>query len=450
MDIVIVGGGKLGVSLLTALTQEDHNVSLIELNEDRCNRLTNKFDIDGFVGNGGHIDVQQEARVNTADLFLAVTADDETNIIAAAIAKNIGAKHTIARLRDPGFAKQADFMRDKLGITMVINPDYETAEQIATILHYPSATSVEEFARGRVHIIEIPVSGQPLDGLSIQKFRNRYPDIIACLIQRDGEAIVPKGDTVIQDADLLSVTGTQADLLDFYHQVGFTDKKLKNALIVGGGRITHYLLERLSNRHLELKVIELDEDVAVSLSQTFPEVIVVNGDGSDQDFLREERLGQFDAAITLTGIDEENMLVSLYARRQGVEKVITKVNRTDLISLIGVTSLQGIVTPTRLITNKILRFVRSIQSKNLNADIEMLYRMNSNVAEAIQFRINKEMPYTNRKIQDLDFATGVILAAIIRQDMLIFPTGQDELYKDDQVIIITTQKNVQSLEDVLK
>lgn len=450
MDIVIAGGGKLGVSLISELTNEDHNVSLIEIDEDICNRLTGKYDIDGFIGNGGHYDVQKEARVDYCDVFISVTSDDETNIIAAAIANNIGAKNTIARLRDPGFAKQTEFMREKLGITMIINPDKETADQIATILQYPSATSVEEFAKGRVNVIELPVTNPNLIGLSIHEFRKHHPNIIACLIQRDNQAIVPKGDTVIHESDLLSVTGTHEDLIELYQEVGFIDKKLKSTMIVGGGRITHYLLDHLKHRHLEIKVIELNHEVAVSMSQEFPEVIIIHGDGSDQDFLKEERVGQYDSVVTLTGIDEENMLTSLYARRQGVPKVITKINRTDLISLIGITSLQGIVTPTRLISNKILRFVRSIQSKNMNAAIEMLYRIGEDLAEAIQFRINDDLAYTNRTLNELEFADNVILAYIIRGGQLIFPTGQDQILKGDQVIVITTKHNVQSIDDILK
>lgn len=450
MNIVIAGGGKLGVSLITELTLGDHNVSLIEINEDLCNRLTSKYDIDGFVGNGGHYDVQKEARVDHCDVFISVTPDDETNIIAAAIANNIGANHTIARLRDPGFAKQTEFMRDKLGISMIINPDKETAHQIAAILQYPSATSVEEFAKGRVNIIELPVTNPNLIGLSIHEFRRQHPNIISCLIQRENQAIVPKGDTVIHESDLLSVTGTHEDLIELYQEVGFVDKKLKSTMIVGGGRITHYLLNQLKDRHLEIKVVELDKEVAISMSQDFPEVIIIHGDGSDQDFLKEERIGRYDSVVTLTGIDEENMLTSLYARRQGVSKVITKINRTDLISLIGITSLQGIVTPTRLISNKVLRFIRSIQTKNVNADIEMLYRIGEGSAEAIQFRIHDDLAYLNRTLNDLDFADKVILAYIIRGDQLILPTGQDRILKGDQIIVITTKHNVQSIDDILK
>ncbi len=450
MDIVIVGGGKLGTSILTELTKENHDITLIEINEELCTRLIQKYDIDGLVGNGGHYDVQMDARVKNCDIFISVSSDDETNIIAAAVARNIGANYTIARVRDPGFAKQADFMRERLGISMMINPDSEAAEQISTILHYPSASSVEEFVKGKVNIIEMPIVNEKLFDLSINEFRNKYKNIIACLILRNGEAIVPDGSTVIQKDDLLSVTGTQADLLAFYSDVGLTDKKLKSILIVGGGRITHYLLKLLQPRHLEIKVIEANKEVALSLSQNFPNVIVINGDGSDQDFLKEERIGKYDSVINLTGIDEENMLISLYALKTGVKKVITKINRTDLISLIGVTSLQGIVTPTRLISNKILRFIRSVNSRSTNADIKMLYRIADNQAEAIQFNIRGEMPYSNVPLEELNFRPGIILASIIRNGQLIFPSGRDCIKNDDQVIFITTNKNIYSIEEMLK
>lgn len=450
MNVVIVGGGKLGSNLILELSKEQYNITLIEKDAELCERLTNKFDIIGFVGNGCHYDTQMEARVSECDIFISVTSDDETNIIAATMARHIGADYSIARVRDPGFAKQSDFMREQMGISMMINPDYETAEQIGVILEYPAASSVEEFANGKVNMIEMPLSDDRLDGITINEFRNRYTDIIVCLILRDGEVIIPDGSTIIKKNDLISVTGTHEDLITFYNDVGLIDKKLKSTLIIGGGRITHYLLKQLDLSQTEVKVIELKKDVAIQLSHQFPEVIVINGDGSDQDFLNEERIGHFDSVINLTGIDEENMLISLYALKMGVEKVITKINRTDLISLIGATSLQGIVTPTRLITNKILRLIRSIVSKNSDSDIEMLYRIADNQAEAIQFHVRKELPYTGITLQELTFKKGVIMAYIVRNGQLIFPTGQDCIYNDDQVIFITTLENITSIEELLE
>lgn len=450
MNIVIVGGGKLGTNLISELSKEPYNITLIEKNAELCERLTSKFDINGFVGHGGHYETQREARVAECDIFLSATSDDETNIIAATIARQIGANYSIARVRDPGFAKQSDFMRDQLGITMMINPDHETAEQIGTILEYPAASSVEEFANGKVNMIEMPLTDDELDGVSINEFRNRYTDIIVCVILRDGKAIVPDGSTILKKDDLIFVTGTHDDLISFYNDVGIFDKKLRSTLIVGGGRITHYLLELLEHRQIEVKVIELKESVAIELSHQFPEAIVIHGDGSDQDFLKEERIENFDSVINLTGIDEENILISLFALRTGVKKVITKINRTDLIPLIGATSLQGIVTPSRLITNKILKLVRSIVSKNSETDIEMLYRIADNQAEAIQFHVNKEMSYTGKTLSELNFKKGVILAYIVRNEQLIFPTGSDSICNDDQVIFITTRENITSIEDMLE
>lgn len=450
MDIVVVGGGKLGNQLLAELTKEDHNVTLIEKNEDLCNRLLQKYDIDGFVGNGGHYDVQMEAHVDKCDVFISVTSDDQTNIIAAAVARNIGADYTIARVRDPGFAKQADFMRERLGISMMINPDYIAAKQIFTILHYPSASSVEEFYRGKVNMIEIPVKNSDLDGMTINEFRDAHPNIIACLILRDEKVIVPHGSTEIHEDDLISITGTHKDLLEFCHEVGLIDKKLKSLLIIGGGRITHYLLKLLEKRRMEIKVIELDKDAADYLSQNFPKVIVINGDGTDQDFLKEERIGHYDSVVNLTGIDEENMLLSLYALKTGVDKVITKINRTDLISLVGFTSLQGIVTPTRLISNIILRFVRSLYSKGTNTDIDMLYRIADNQAEAVQLHIKTDNPYTDVPLEELDFKPGVIMAFIIRDGEIIFPTGKDAMKVDDHVIFVTADSGIYTIDEMLK
>lgn len=448
MNIIIVGGGKVGRALCKDLSLTDNNVTMIELRETVLERTISRADIDGFVGNGADIDIQKEAGVEHCDIFIAVTPEDETNIIAASIAKNLGATHTIARVRKPAYATHNEFMHESMGITLMINPEYEAASQIVDILRYPGALSVENFSDG-VHLIEVMIEDDELSGLMISRFRQKFPNLIICAIKRGDEVVIPTGDTMIKRGDHLFVTGEQELLANFYHVTGKKKKRLKNTLIIGGSRISHYLIDMLKDVSMGIKVIEINPDKASELSEHFPEVVVINGDGSDQEFLQEERIELFDAIVSLTGVDEENLLISLFARRNNLSKVITKVNRTDLINLIEEDPSHAFVTPHQLISNHISKFVRSVGSR-AHSDIEGLYRVDNNQFEIIEFHITKESELTNQPIHSLPTKSDVLIANIIRDGHVIFPTGADDMQVDDHVIIATTRKYLTSLEDILE
>lgn len=447
MNVVIAGGGKVGSTICNELA-DNHDVVLIEHRQKVLEKAINKYDITGLVGNGANYETQVDAGVKDCDIFIAVTPKDEINIIAATIAKRIGATHTIARVRNPEYAGHSEFMRRGLGISMMINPELEAAKNISLVLNFAEAVSVEQFVNEKVNIVELIATNDTLIGTPLLDFRDKFGDVLVCAILRKEEVIIPSGQAEIQKDDHLFVTGSNADLTKLYRRSGLKEDKIRTALIVGGGRVAHYLLEMHPERRIDIKIIEQDEEKALELSEAFPDVVVINGDGSDQDLLKEERISSFDAVVTLTGGDEENILISLFALKQNVHKAITKVSRTDLLSLLDLSGFQSFVTPKHLIANKILRFIRSLNS-NDRSNMEALFRIADNKVEAIQFRIPSGAELLNKSLQELTFKENILIAAIVRGKKLIFPSGYDEIKENDRMIVVTTQKNITNVDDIL-
>lgn len=449
MKIVIAGGGKVGEVLLRELSLEGNDIVLIEKQDWKLERIISKNDITGLVGNAASYDTQVEADVPDCDIFIAVTPEDEINIISATIAKKLGAKHTIARVRNPEYAGHMAFMREGMGITMMINPELEAAKDIARVIRYTEALSVEQFAGGKVNIVEIEVKdNNQLSSITLNEFKNTFGNVLVCAVSRDDYVFIPSGDTKLETGDRIFVTGGKKDLTKLYRKCGLKHHKIRSALIIGGGRVAHYLLEMLGEMKMEVKVIERNHEAAKELSEKFPRTVVIEGDGTDQEFLKEERIELYDTVVSLTGVDEENILISLFALNQGAKKVITKVSRTDLLKLLGNVGLQSIITPKRLIANEIIRFVRSLHS-NDGSNVEALFRIADNQVEAIQFKVPEKCRVTNQTLQNLRMKDNLLIAYIIRGKKTIFPSGSDVIKAGDQVIIVTTKKNLDSIDDIL-
>lgn len=450
VEIVIAGGGKVGETISEELTREGNDIVLIEIKAGRLEQIINKIDITGLAGDGAEIDNLVEAGVQDCDMFIAVTAEDETNIISAIIAKELGAKYTIARVRDPKYTNHIEFVRESLGINMVINPELEAARHISRILEYPETLRIEQFEKGRVSMVELVIKENgPLIDTPLVQFRENYGDVLICAITRDYETIIPSGDTVLRKGDHLYVTGAQSDISRFYQKAGYKEEKIDSTLIIGGGGVTYNLLNLLKDKDMDIKVIEIKEEKAIDLSYEFPDVVVIKGDGTDQDFLDEERIRSFDSVLSLTGIDEENIVNSLYALSIGINKVITKVSRTGLLKILGNIDLQSIVTPKQLITNKILRFVRSISNTTVS-NVEELVRIADNEVETLQFLVKATSRVVGVKLKDLDTKDELLVAYIIRGDDLIYPSGEDEILEGDHVLIVTKHKSFDDIDDILK
>lgn len=450
MKIVIAGGGKVGSVLCTELSSETNDIILIEKNPKKLDDLISKNDISGIAGNGASYDIQVEAGVKTCDIFIAVTPQDEVNIMAAILAKKLGAKYTIARVRNPEYSYHLDFVRESLGINLMINPELEAARNMVSIIKFPTILSLQSFARNKVDLIEIEVApNSGLENQSLSNFRTIYGDILVCAIKRGDDTIIPSGTNVLQKGDHIYVLGNKRVIRKFYKKVSPDKSNIQSVLIIGGGRITYYLIDLLKGHKMDIKVIERRLDVAENLSDIFPEVEVILGDGTDQEVLESEGIENYQAFLSLTGVDEENIITSMFASQKKVKKVITKVNRELLLKIFNTLGIESIITPKRVIANIILRFVRSLSASSVS-DVEALYRIADNQAEAIQFKIKKNSKAIDIPLEKLETKPNLLIGYIVRDQKLIFPGGQDVVKENDQVIVITKDKTISSIDDILK
>lgn len=451
MKIVIVGAGKVGELLCKDLSIEGNDIILIEQDSKILENILSNNDIMGFVGNGTKFDVQMEAGVPKADVFISVTEKDEINIIATVIAKKLGAKFTIARVRNTEYSSQLEFMSDSLGIDLVINPELEAAKYIKQNIDFPEALNVESFLNGRLKLVEFLIDQDSfLNDVSLFKFKqNLFPNILVCIIKRKDEIIIPSGKDVLKAGDKIYITGSNNELINFQNSLGITTEKINSAFIVGAGIISHYLAKELSKANIKVKILENNFEKAQKISEQLPEVSVINGDGTDQDILNEENFKNYDSCISITGIDETNIFISIYAKKLGIRKVITKINKMSFINILGEEQLNSaIITPKKIIADNIIRLVRSMASKK--SKIENLYRLEDNKVEAIEILINSNSKITNIPLKDLKIKKDLIIAYIVRNNVAIFPIGTDVIKEGDRVIIITKENFFDDINDIIE
>ncbi|MEE0229043.1 MAG: Trk system potassium transporter TrkA [Peptococcaceae bacterium] len=454
MHVVIVGVGKIG-SIICRELVDAHDVVVIEKNPDILDAVINSTDVSGIVGSGVEYDTLMSAGADHCDVFIAVTAHDEINMIACIFAKRMGAKYTIARVREHEYMLHQEFMRESVGVDAIINPEGESAHQIISLLRFPSTTQVESFLRGRVNIVEYPLpESHPFVGLSLIELQQQFKGhILVCIVERDGKAIIPKGDFILQSGDVLHISGTSNELQDFFRRdkVLSRKKKIRSVMIVGGGRLTHYVLNEMqrTQTHYHVKVLENDRQKAEILAQRHPEVEVVLADGSNYRHLEEEGLTTYDCLIALTGIDEENILIAMYAHKRGLKRYITKVNRTELLEILGEDRLKAIITPGKLIADTIVRLTRAMDDAR-GKDVEALYRLVDNQVEALQFFVPSGSKVLGKALRDLPIKNNVLIAAIMHNGVHLFPSGNDMLHIGDIIIVTTTDHSLRSIDDILE
>lgn len=449
MDIVIIGEGKIGATLTEQLSKEGHNITVIDNNPKRVEEIVNLYDVMGLCGNGASYDIQMEAGVNKARLFISASSSDELNILSCLIAKKIGARHTIARVRSPEYSRQMTFMKEELGISMLVNPEYEAANEISRVLRFPSAIKIDSFAKGRVDLAEVKLNaGNPLDGLPVSAIHTKYQvRVLICAVQRGDAAIIPNGEFVLQSGDKIHITASRQELSSFLKMLGIYKQRLKNVMIVGGGKIAFYLTQQLIEAGYYVKIIENNEKRCIELSELLPKAQIIWGDGTDQDILLEEGLEQTDALVSLTGIDEENIIISMFANTKQVDKIVTKVNRIsyDILNSIG---LETVVSPKLVASSRILRYVRDKQHSG-NSSMQTLYKLVGGKAEAMEFNVTEESKCADIPFKQIQFRKEVLVACIIRGNKVIFPGGEDRLLPKDTVIIVTAKSGIQELDDIL-
>ncbi len=450
MDIIIVGGGKVGSSLAGILCEE-HNITIIDTNESRIQTIINDSDVKGIVGNCLQTAILEEADVDKCKIFIALTDSDEVNILSCLIAKKMKARHCIARVRNPEFNKQLVFMREELGISMMVNPDYNSANEIAKVLRYPDAINIDNFAKGRVDLAEIRItSGSILENIALSQLSKRLRlDILICAVQRGDDVIIPNGNFVLHSGDKIHVTASHSNMVKFFKSISsaYREKRVKSAVLIGGGRVGYHLAQHLREMGVKVKIIEIDEKRCLELSERLDKVSIICGDGTDQDILREERVYDADAVVTLTGIDEENILMSLLAKNNGVNKVVTKVNRMNLMQLSETLNLDSVISPKSIMVDQILQYVRAKQNSTGNS-VTTLYRLVNDRLEAIEFVVRENKDYLGVPLKKLKLRSGILIASIVRGNELIIPKGDDCILLNDSVVVVTTNRGFEDLKEI--
>ncbi len=449
MNVIIVGLGKLGITMTKQLVSEGHSITVIDTNNEKVTANVDVYDVMGVCGNGATCEVLETAGAAKAKLLIAATASDEMNILCCLIAKKMGTENTIARVRNPDYAAQMQFLRNELGISMVVNPEYETANEISRIIRFPSAANLDSFARGKIEIASIRIhSDNILCDSPLHELRKKSKaKVLVCAVQRDEEVFIPSGDFVIRCDDVISITGTRSELALFMKQTGVYKQRIKNVMIIGGGRIAYYLAKLLSDTGRNIKLIEHNYDRCYHLTDALPDITVIHGDGTDQDILDEQGLERQDALVSLTGIDEENIIVSMYAESKGINKVITKVNRHSY-SILNDIGLETVVSPQIVAGNLVTRYVRALHNSAGNSQIQTLHKLDNGKVEADEFIVPEDAGYENIPFKDLHFLPNILVGCIIRNGKTIFPGGDDVMKANDSVIVVTTGRIIEDLHDI--
>ena len=450
MKIVIAGAGVLGESLCSELSAEGNDVILIEKEEKILNKLVETYDITGLVGNGASYETLLEAGTDTADIFIAATESDELNIISSIIAKKLGTKFTIARVRNPEYSSNMQFVREGLGISLMINPEQETAKSIANKLMFPVALSVENFFGQRAGFISIRVQKDNfLNGMQLKELEFSSKDkVIICTVRRGEDVFIPSGDFTILEGDIVHIAGSKEAVHKFYDKIEKSNLKIDSALLVGGGTISHYLIGKLLENKIKVKVIENNKERAEKLSESYPKAIVIRGDEADQEFLIQEGINNYDSTVILTDSDEENTVITMFVNSITNSKLITKMNRTLMLSILEKNTRTSTVVPKKVISDMIISVVRS-KTNMRGSTMSFLYRLESQV-EFITFEINKNSRAIDISLKDLKIKKGTLIASILRDGKMIFPGGNDAIKINDSVMVVTTASSIEDFDDILE
>lgn len=452
MKIIVLGAGKVGKTLIKHMANEDHDIIVVDQNATKVEEVVNQYDVIGVVGNGGSYDILMEAGAEDANLIICVTASDELNILAGLMAKKMGTRHTIARVRNPDYSSQRDFMRNQLGFSMIINPELEAASEIRRVLSFPSAVKVDTFSRGKVELAEFFVEDHSrLNGVELNQLHKiTKTNILVCAVSHNEDVIIPDGNYAIKPGDHLYITGTHRDLSKFCLDIGVITNRIKNVIIVGGGKIAYYLSKQLSTQGIKVKIIEKDKNRCQILAEKLPYVTIIHGDGSDDELLNEEGIENTDAVLALTGLDEENIVLSLSAKSLYHKKTIAKVTRMNYTGLSDVLKVDSIVAPKKIVASQIIRYVRAKMNKDHDSAVKTLYKIVDGEVEAVEFKVTEHFTYLHKTLNEMRIKEHVLVAAIIRDNEVIVPKGNTTMELNDYVIIVSRGEIMKSLNDMLR
>ena len=438
MDIIIVGCGKVGQTLAEQLNEEGNNITVIDMNPSKVNETAARYDVLGVVGNGATHITQQEAGIRTADLLIAVTGSDELNLLCCLIAKKAGNCQTIARVRSPQYSTEAPYLKEELGLAMVINPEQAAAAEIARVLRFPSALKIDTFAKGRVELLKFQLpEGSPLEGLAVKEISTKlHCDVLVCTVERGDSAYIANGEFRFMEKDVVSMIASPKNANVFFKQIKYKTNSVKDVMIVGGGNITHYLCDILNRSGIDMKVIEMDRDRCEELAEELEHVKVINGDAVDQQVLYEEGIENTGGFVALTNLDEENILLSLFAKSVSKCKLITKVNRIDFDDVIRHLEIGTVIYPKNITAESIVRYVRAMKN-TIGSNVETLYTIVKGKADAAEFIIKENSPVIGKKLMEMKLKPNVLVASILRDRKVIIPRGGDTIEVGDSVIIVS-------------
>lgn len=443
MKIIVVGDGKVGLAITRQLTSEGHDLVIVDSNSEVLQRSQELYDVQGIVGNGASLPVLRTAGADEADLLIAATSSDELNMLSCIFAKRLGAKNTIARIRNPEYHEQLQLMKDEIGLSMPINPDLSAANEIYNIIQFPSFLQRDTFAKGRVEIVELKIKGDSkLAGIPLKKlYKILTVRVLVCAVTRKGQAFIPNGDFVLQADDRIHVTADSRQLAKVVHEFGLKSKRTENAVIIGGSRISYYLSKMLTASGISVKIVEKDKSRCEELASILPEVMIINGDGSDQRLLLEEGIKNTDALITLTSMDEENIFVSLYGAHEGVPHIITKVNQTEYADVVEAVGIESAFSPKTICAVQVARYVRAMANTTGGSVITM-HEIVGGMVNALEFAVTEKTKYVDKQLMDIPIKKNILLACIYRKGKPIIPQGSNSLKKGDTIIVVVQSDTV--------
>lgn len=451
MKIIVVGDGKVGFAIAKQLDQEGHDITVVENKANVLSNTMNRLDIVGVQGNGASLDSLLEARVSSSDLLIAATSTDEVNIICCLLAKKLGARHTIARIRNPEYSNTVRVIKDELGLSMSINPEQAAAQEILRALRFSNSIKVSSFAKGRIELAEIRVTEKnPLMDMRVLDIQKRLKsEVLFVAIQRGDEVLIPRGDTVIRKDDKLTLTGSTKQLEKFFMTIGIlSNREVREVMIVGGGRITYYLTSMLLDLGMDVKIVEINKEKCIKLVEQFPAATIIHGDGTDHELLLSESLEEMDAFVALTDNDEENVIISMFAQSHGVTHVLPKINRVSLGFLLEKLGLENSITPKFITANQIVQYVRAMQN-TVGSNVESLIKIVDDKVEALEFRVRDNCRFIDVPIKDLNIRPGILVAYVTHKGVSKVARGDTRIQLSDTVIIVTKIAGLRDINDLL-
>lgn len=451
MQITLVGGGSVGVSLIGQLQSEGHDITVIDTDARVIEQISNTYDVIGYVGNGATFEVLRSVGIENCDLLIATADSDELNLLCCLAAHKLGAKNTIARVRNPEYAGQLYELKNDFGLSMTINPERTAASEIARVLRFPSATGVEIFARGRAELVSCRVpKGNLLVGKKLMELSSLGITVLICSVERNGEVFIPGGTFEINEGDNLYFTGAPKDISKAFKKAGLYLNPVKSVMITGAGTITHYLAELLSGDNIHLKIVENDKQRAEAMAKKYPKAVVLQGDSSDHELLAEEGIDKTDAFVSLTDLDEGNILSALYANKMQVNKVIAKVTSDNFFSMFKGKELETVVSPKLVTINEILRYVRALAASDSEGNALSLYKIVGGKVEVLEFEADEDMTeLIDKPLYALSLKKNILVACIVRDNKALVPKGSDCIKAGDSVLIVSASQRINSLGDIL-